>query len=52
MLLVVFWWVVERLSGWGEQRRLIFVDGVLLGVVDVGVFRSASEEVVYLVGVL
>jgi superfamily I DNA/RNA helicase/RecB family exonuclease len=44
--------VAERLPGPPEQRRLTPVDGVAAGQVDVGLFRSASEEAAYIAGTL
>ncbi|PZS37055.1 MAG: ATP-dependent helicase [Pseudonocardiales bacterium] len=44
--------IAERLPGRGEQRRLVSADGLAAGTVDVGVFRSASEEAAFVAGTL
>jgi superfamily I DNA/RNA helicase/RecB family exonuclease len=44
--------VAERLPGRGEHRRLAPSDPTRRGVVQVRLFRSASEEAAYLAGVL
>jgi superfamily I DNA/RNA helicase/RecB family exonuclease len=44
--------VAERLPGRGEHRLLVPADGLPAGRVEVGVFRSASEEAAFVAGTL
>ena len=44
--------VAERLPGRAEQRRLVPADGRSAGRVEVGLFRSASEEAAFVAGAL
>ncbi|WP_375481764.1 ATP-dependent helicase [uncultured Jatrophihabitans sp.] len=44
--------IAAHLPGRAEQRALVPADGLPAGTVDVGVFRSASEEAAYVAGVL